>query len=134
MMHAAESPWMARPVEQQGRARAPLAKITSTEPTMPRTLPRRAIRTRPILSASPPKKTMNRPENRAVIETARFIWLRLMYGFDTWSIGPPLMSVRMLRAIVPTVPANSQNVRTPSTMPARSLSLPLNRCPLTGTA
>ena len=47
--------------------------MISTEPTMLRAFPRRAIRTRPTLSAIPPKKTMNSPENRAVIETARFI-------------------------------------------------------------
>ncbi len=44
---------------------------------MLRMLPVMAIRTRPMRSARPPKKTMNSPENRAVIETARFIWLRL---------------------------------------------------------
>ena len=84
-----------------------------------------AIRTRPTRSAKPPMKTMNRPENKAVIETARFIWLRLTWGLATWSIGPPLISVRTLRATVPIVPANIQKVRTPRTMPVSSLSFPL---------
>ncbi len=37
-----------------------------------------------------------------------------------------MMSSRMLGATVPAVPANSQNVMTPRTMPNSSLSLPWN--------
>ncbi len=125
-MHAAERPWMARPVSSRGRAALPVARMIRTDPRMPSPLPTKAMRTRPMRSARPPMKTMKRPEKSAVTETARFIWSRLTSGLATLSMGAPLMSVRMLRATVPTVPANIQKVRTPRTIPVRSRSLSLN--------
>ncbi len=63
--------------------------------------------------------TMNSPENSAVIETPRFMACAL-----TYSVPPRLMSLRISGATVPTVPANSQKVITPRTMPNSSLSVP----------
>lgn len=80
--------------------------------------PSLAILTRPIRSAVPPMSTMKRPENRAVIETARFI-----DAASTNSLSV-LMSSMTAGATVPAVPAKSQNVTTARTMPSRSRSLP----------
>ena len=56
---------------------------------------------------------MNSPENRAVIDTARFI--------QTASTPTSFM---IAGATVPVVPAKSQKVTTASTMPQSSFSLP----------
>ena len=62
--------------------------------------------------------TMNRPENSAVIDTARFIcWAETRSASE-------LIDRRISGATVPTVPAKSQYVMTPRTMPQRSLSVP----------
>ena len=81
-------------------------------------MPSLAILTRPTRSAVPPISTMNRPENRAVTETARFIDAA---STNSWSV---LMSSMMAGATVPAVPAKSQNVTTASTMPSRRRSVP----------
>jgi hypothetical protein len=116
MMHAAEKPWIARPASSNGKANPPTAKTSSREPTTPRATPINVILTRPTRSARPPVKTMNSPENKAVIETARFIEAASM------NRGP--MSSIIAGATVPVVPAKSQKVTTARTRPKRSLSVP----------
>ena len=82
--------------------------MLSTKPTI-------TILTRPTRSAKPPMKTMNMPENSAVMATAIFI--RLASSPRSLCISGAMFSV---------VWANSQNVSTPKIIPKSNLSFPLN--------